>query len=41
MVLIRSQDGVSLYVILKRALRELRGPQRLLPPLEDEHLEHA
>jgi hypothetical protein len=31
--------GSSLYVIPKRASQELEGLQRLLPPLESEHIE--
>jgi hypothetical protein len=38
MVLLHFQVGLSVYVIPKRALQELEGPQRLLPPLEGEHL---
>jgi hypothetical protein len=33
--------GLILYVISKRALRELEAPQRLRPPFEGEHLERV
>jgi hypothetical protein len=39
MLLLRFRVGSSLYVIPKRVLQELEGPQRLLPPLESEHIE--
>ena len=41
MVLLHFRDGVGLYVIPKQALREIEGPQRLLPSFEGEHLEQA
>ena len=41
MVLRHFQVGLNWYVILKWALRELEGSQRLLPPFEGEHLERA
>ena len=37
MVLLQFQAGLSLYVIPKRALQELEGPQRLLHPFGGEH----
>ena len=39
MLLLRFQVGLSLYVIPKQALQELKGPQRLLPPFKVEHLQ--
>ena len=39
MVLLHFQVGLGLYVILKWALRELEGPQQLLPPFEAKHLQ--
>ena len=33
--------GVLLCVILERVSQEVEGPQRLLPPFKDEHLEWA
>jgi hypothetical protein len=41
MVLLCFQVGLSLYVILKRALQQLEGSPRLLPPFEGEHIEQA
>ena len=41
MVLLHFYVGPILYVILKHALRELENPQRLPPPLKDEHLEQT
>ena len=32
---------LSVYVLLKWALQELEGAQRLLPPFKGEHLERA
>lgn len=39
MLLLHFRVGSSLDVIPKWALQELQGPQRLLPPLESEHIE--
>ena len=33
--------GLSLYVIPKQTLQELKGFQRVEPPFQDEHLERA
>jgi hypothetical protein len=41
MALLCFQVGLSLYVILKRALQQLEGSPRLLPPFEGEHIEQA
>ena len=41
MLLLHFQVGLSLYVIPKRALQELKGPQRLLPPFKLEHLQRV
>ena len=38
-VLVHFQVGLSLYAFLNWTLREEEAPQKLLPPLEDEHLE--
>ena len=39
MVLLHFQVGLTLYVNLNWALWELEGPWRILPPLQNEHLE--
>ena len=39
MLLLHIWGSLTLYVILKRALWELQGPQSLLPPFHGEHLE--
>ena len=41
MVLLHLWVGLSLFVILIRALQEFEGPQRLLPPFKAEHLARA